>query len=91
MISVLDDDNSGDIDYRELITGLEIFRDTSFEEKLKSESSLASFYLLVFFDLCDVDKSGTITKKELYDVLKRSMAYEEEKAKLKRTSTSFNT
>ena len=44
------------------------------------------FNFLVFFDLCDVDKSGTITKKELYDVLKRSMAYEEEKAKLKRTS-----
>lgn len=34
-VSVLDDDNSGDIDYRELITGLEYFKDNSFEEKLK--------------------------------------------------------
>lgn len=33
--SVLDEDSSGDIDYRELITGLEYFKDSSFEEKLK--------------------------------------------------------
>ena len=36
--SVLDEDNSGDIDYRELITGLEYFKDSSFEDKLKGKA-----------------------------------------------------
>lgn len=44
-------------------------------------------YYLVFFSLCDVDGSGFISKKELYDVLKRTCATEDEKIKLKRTST----
>jgi len=34
---VLDEDSSGDIDYRELITGLEYFKDTSVDEKLKGK------------------------------------------------------
>jgi len=71
---VLDDDNSGDIDYRELITGLEYFKDNTFEEKLK-----------VFFDICDVENSGIITKKELYDVLKRNIISDLDKTKLKKT------
>lgn len=37
ILSVLDEDNSGDIDYRELITGLEYFKDSSFEDKLKGK------------------------------------------------------
>ena len=39
----------------------------------------------MFFDLCDVDGSGMITRKELYDVLKRNCITEDERAKLKKT------
>ena len=41
--SVLDEDSSGDIDYRELITGLEYFKDTSVDEKLKGKGIIISF------------------------------------------------
>jgi Ca2+-binding EF-hand superfamily protein len=71
---VLDEDGSGDIDYRELITGLEYFKDSTFEEKLK-----------VFFDICDMDASGMVTKKEIYDVLKRNIVSDLDKMKLKKT------
>lgn len=32
---IFDEDNSGTVDYKELIMGLEIFKDNSIEEKLK--------------------------------------------------------
>ena len=39
---MLDEDSSGDIDYRELITGLEYFKDTGVDEKLKGKNFLES-------------------------------------------------
>lgn len=35
--SIFDDDGNGTIDYRELIMGLETFRDTHFKEKLQGK------------------------------------------------------
>jgi len=71
---VFDDDGNGEIDYKELIMGLEIFRDTTYEEKIR-----------IFFELCDLQNTGHITRKELYDVLKRNMITEDDKIKLKKT------
>lgn len=73
--SIFDDDNSGTVEYRELIMGLEIFKEGSFEDKLK-----------VFFDLCDNDGSGHISQKELYDVFKLNCITSDEKSRLKKIS-----
>ncbi len=35
--SIFDDDGNGTIDYRELIMGLETFKDTAFKEKLQGK------------------------------------------------------
>lgn len=34
--SIFDDDNSGTVDYKELIIGLEMFKENSIDDKLKS-------------------------------------------------------
>ena len=48
---VFDEDQSGTIDYKELIVGLEVFKEDSIEEKMK-----------VFFEICDTDGSGSISE-----------------------------
>jgi hypothetical protein len=35
--SIFDDDNSGTVDYKELIIGLETFKENSMDEKLKGK------------------------------------------------------
>ena len=60
---VFDEDQSGTIDYKELIVGLEVFKEDSIEEKMK-----------VFFGLCDTDGSGAISEEELYNVLKLNIS-----------------
>ena len=42
---IFDEDNSGDVDYKELIIGLETFKENTMDDKLK-----------VFMDLCDNDE-----------------------------------
>ena len=49
--SVLDEDSSGDIDYRELITGLEYFKDTSVDDKLKGKEIILRFSKWIFSSL----------------------------------------
>jgi Ca2+-binding EF-hand superfamily protein len=66
--SVFDEDGSGRVDYKELIVGLEVLKDDTLEEKLKS--CLYIIIILVFFDLCDEDDSGKVSEKEIYNVLK---------------------
>jgi len=70
---LFDDDGSGDVDYKELVVGLEMFKNNTLEEKLE-----------VFFDLCDEDNSGTIDEIELYRVLKLSLTSSDERANLRR-------
>ncbi|CAD8047041.1 unnamed protein product [Paramecium sonneborni] len=71
---VFDEDSNGTVDYKELIIGLEIFKEDSIEEKIK-----------VFFDICDADGNGSITEKELYDVLKTNIVAFHDRIKLKKT------
>jgi len=56
---VFDEDGNGYIEAREVMVGLEMFRSSSFQEKLE-----------VFFDICDEDGSGDIDEDEFYNVLK---------------------
>jgi Ca2+-binding EF-hand superfamily protein len=56
---IFDDDSSGTVDYKELIVGLETFKENSMDEKLK-----------VFMELCDDDGNGKVTPDELYNILK---------------------
>ena len=69
---VFDEDGSGDLKYQELVFGLEMFRDSSFETKLKA-----------FFDLCDADSSGAISKKEFSDLLRKNVINNEDKNNIK--------
>ena len=57
---IFDEDGSGTVDYKELIIGLEVFKEDSIEDKMKGISNF-SIYKIVFFDLCDVDGSGEVT------------------------------
>ncbi|KAM3135325.1 hypothetical protein pb186bvf_012623 [Paramecium bursaria] len=71
---IFDEDGSGTVDYKELIIGLEVFKEDSIEDKMK-----------VFFDLCDVDGSGEVTQKELYEVLRANIVNNDDRIKLKKT------
>jgi len=42
--------------------------------------------LLVFFDISDMENTGLVTKKGIYDVLKRNIISDLDKTKLKKTS-----
>lgn len=65
---VFDEDSSGTVDYKELIVGLEVLKDDTIEEKLKS--NLLINLHVVFFDLCDEDGSGKVSEKEIFGILK---------------------
>lgn len=56
---IFDDNRDGRIEPKEVVVGLEMFRETNFKEKLE-----------VFFDLCDEDGSGDIDEEEFFNVLK---------------------
>jgi Ca2+-binding EF-hand superfamily protein len=53
---IFDKDGDGQVDYKELISGFEMIKQNSFEDKLNN-----------FFQLCDKNKNGTIDKKEFTD------------------------
>ena len=59
---VFDNDGNGEIDHKELIAGFEMLKQNTLEEKLN-----------MFFELCDKNNSGTIDKKEFYEVIKESL------------------
>ncbi len=43
----------------------------------------------MFFDISDMDNSGTVTRRAVYDVLKRNIISDIDKEKLKKTSNVF--
>ena len=65
---LFDEDMSGDLQYSELVFGFEMFSNSSIERKLRA-----------FFDLCDIDGSGTISKKEFVLLLKKNIINKEER------------
>jgi len=69
---VFDENGDGDLKYSEIAFGVEMFRDSNMEDKLKS-----------FFDLCDEDGSGSISKKEFTNLFKKNIINSDEKLNLK--------
>jgi hypothetical protein len=52
-----------------LIVGLELLKEDSIEEKMKSKLFL--FYkIIVFFDLCNSDSSGKISENEIIRIFR---------------------
>lgn len=69
---VFDENGDGKIEPREIMVALELFRETSFKEKLE-----------VFFDICDEDGSGDIDEEEFFEVLKLCVNTEKERKALR--------
>ena len=71
---IFDEDGDNDLKYAEIASGIEMFRDTTPEEKVK-----------VFFRLCDADHSNSISKKEFYTMLKRNIINKDDIRSLKKS------
>jgi len=56
-----------------------MFVESSIEEKLR-----------VFFNLCDYEKKGSISKDQFYEMLNKNMIFSEQKMELKRISKNEN-
>jgi Ca2+-binding EF-hand superfamily protein len=69
---IFDENGDNRIKIKELALGLELFTESPLEKKLK-----------VFFDLCDEDNSGLISKNELLTILRNNLINHEEKAGVK--------
>ncbi len=69
---VFDEDYDNMLKFTEIAFGVEMFSDSNIEQKLKA-----------FFALCDVDKSGTISKNEFTALMKKNVVNSEEKFGMK--------
>lgn len=59
---IFDEDGNNSLTYNEILSGMEIFRESTPEEKVK-----------VFFELCDTDGSNTVSKDEFLALLKKTI------------------
>jgi Ca2+-binding EF-hand superfamily protein len=69
---MFDEDGDNHLKYKEIAFGIEMFRESPMEQKLKA-----------FFDLCDVDNSGAISKQEFLDLMKKNIINNDEKLSIK--------
>lgn len=69
---MFDEDGDNHLKYKEIAFGIEMFRDSPMEQKLKA-----------FFDLCDVDNSGAISKQEFLELMKKNIISNDEKMTIK--------
>lgn len=75
---VFDENGDDKLKIKELALGLEMFRDSSLEEKLKA-----------FFDLCDEDNSGSVSKGEFLKIIKNNLINNDEKSNVKQVIDSI--
>ena len=81
---IFDDDGNGEVDHKELAVGLEMLKENTFVDKIDSMAIYGFNTVIIgFFDICDEDNSGTIDKKEFYNLLKLSMVNYEDVSSLK--------
>ena len=59
---IIDEKGDNDLNYSEIVSGIEMFRDSTPEEKIR-----------IFFRLCDTDNSNTVSREEFYTMLKRNI------------------
>jgi Ca2+-binding EF-hand superfamily protein len=69
---VFDEDGDQHLQFKEIAFGIEMFRESPIETKLKA-----------FFDLCDVDNSGSISKVEFMNLLRKNIINNDEKLSMK--------
>jgi len=69
---IFDEDGDDNLRYNEIRFGIEMFSDSSIETKLKA-----------FFDFCDVDNSGSISKFEFLNLMQKKLINNEEKVTMK--------
>lgn len=79
---IFDDDGNGEVDHKELAVGLEMLKENTFHDKLDS-TKLPPLIIIGFFDICDEDNSGTIDKREFYNLLKLSIIDYEDRSSLR--------
>jgi len=65
------------VDFRDLIMGLFIFKDMSFDQRLR-----------IFLEIADMKSTGLITISRIYSVLKILFMTQEERRRLKKESMS---
>lgn len=70
---IFDEDGDNSLTYNEILSGIEIFRESTPEEKVK-----------VFFELCDTDGSNTVSKDEFLALLKKTIVNSNNMHSLKR-------
>ena len=70
---VLDEDGDNDLTYKEIMMGMEIFRDTNPEQKVTN-----------FFKLCSKGDSDKISKQNFKELLKRNIIDKEDNDSLKK-------
>ena len=75
---MFDDDCDGLIDSRELVIGLETFKESSIEQKLR-----------VIIDLCETNKNNEVSQDDLFNLLKKNVQSSQEKRKLIQISNLF--
>ena len=59
---VFDEDGDNNLSFNDIIAGIEVFRISSPEEKMK-----------IFFNLCNKEKEDTIKKKDFYELLQKNI------------------
>ena len=69
---IFDENEDNRVKIKELALGFELFTESPLEKKLK-----------VFFDLCDIDNNGLVSKSELLNKLRNNLINNEEKAGVK--------
>jgi Ca2+-binding EF-hand superfamily protein len=69
---VFDEDGDKTLKFKEIAFGIEMFSNSTIDKKLKA-----------FFDMCDTDYSGSISKNEFLNLMKKNIINNEDKAGLK--------
>jgi Ca2+-binding EF-hand superfamily protein len=69
---VFDEDGDNELTYQEIAFGIEMFKNSPPEQKLKA-----------LFDLCDVDNSGSISKQEFLNLMRKNIINNDEKLSMK--------
>ena len=59
---IIDEKGDNDLNYSEIVSGIEMFRDSTPEEKIR-----------IFFRLCDTDNSNTVSRKKFYSLLQSNL------------------
>jgi len=78
--------DNGVVDQKEVLAALDLFKEHSFEEKVRSKKMRLRFllkFLQVFFELADEDGRGSIDEEKLVKFLRKNLNSEDEIKKVR--------